>query len=978
MVKVPELKQMGLLHKMVSILLAVVLMCGTCIPISGCSQGSSGDSAASSESGEQETPSVAYTEGVAKGAGVVHLVVQADAPLAQEVAPESIIFDGALYGFEPSDITRIDDTSLGMTATLPEGARMADDSYAYVLLDAAAYAEPHELLFSDEGESAASDGAGGGEAADSADEQDAAADDDPAAVDLENFELAQIIGLPVADATATVLPLDGAYDSAANVFLLPVSLGYGEFARTPEAADFTLSDAALKIVGVDYDEASRSCATLRIDAPADALRSTFEALDAALTANGVKVAGGATNCGDVSAASGDEAENGTSVLSCLAPNAHAVFDETYAIESKTQDADGSTDYDVQVKATIDAAPGSCSLPEEGIGEAVHVDAIDGEVQDLGEDVIRVDSTSLFLNIYLPSKAVTALTADEGDEATDDAAKVVAQLARVHKLVLDEGVLSNAWGVPEPQTEVRLYGSDEEAEADEANFQLIQKAYADTSSEEDIKKAKEAFEMMEKILETAGAFAELAEGNISGAITGTAGLFGIVAMGLGYGEGELLSLEDVMDKLNNMDNTLKQVDAKIDKLADKLAKMEKELNYYKDLDSLRDCLSHSQMYGKSYTTYLSNTGSWKYDPSKGIAGLTKDQRATLEKFVASVGVFEDKLGTTAYKDTIRLGGLITGDAGLQADNIVEEYYAVVDGLFNWEPETYIYRQAFMARLGQAYTLCYSTATTELQLEAANSSTPEKYQDAMAALTESYQAVQKVLQGDVVYPEADAEGGEIEITPSVYVDAALGRNDGFIKNNVTNQLFSTGSLVDIYGDHMQAGQTLADFCGRDVNPIKVKTYAYNQQISISEGHLQTMLGNVGNAGYDNLWKELVGVTGSSRPLLNEFDARGIHWAESWADGRAKAETDVIGLKDDWSPFLSRIVISNAERNCLHKQPSRRYTYSWTGDYFDLSDSKNPVHKGEVLYLADEVYKAGKGHWYMNVQCHSFFTLQASDSK
>ena len=996
---------------------------GACIALAACSQSSSGggSSGASSSSSQATQATHDYTEAVAKNATVAHLLLQADAPLAADVSADDIVLDGAFSGFQASDVKRVDDTTLGLTVTLPDGADVPQAQYGYADLTEAAFAEPHQDKHS----------LSSGEAA--TDQADADAQD----------EVGQTIAVSVRDPLATVLPAQGSYDVDKKEFLLPISLKFAEFTRAPQAADFSLADGSLPISSVDYDGSSLTEATLHVDASAAASpREAFDALDATLTGNGIAVAAAATNCGGVVIGS-DEMRDGeqdglpTTALACLAARPVANIESTFAVESKAQDGDSAPDYDVHLKTSIETAPGTCKLPEQNIADAVEVDHLTGgnDGQVLGEDVIRIDDSHLFLNVHMSGKTIDALSDAEGEAALEDAQEVAAEFARAHKLVLEPGVLRNAWDIPEPQTEVRLCLIDDSSQnasaQDDESFKLIEKAYADEGStsaeaerasyanstetdftvtaepgasadldsvykqvdystfnatnddDDDAKRAKEAFEAMAKILETAGAFAEGMDGEPGGYLEGIGGLFGFISMAVGWGDGDLLSLTDVMDKLNVMDGEIRNIDSKIDQLSTQLADVEKNLGYHEDLNTLRSCVNQTEIYGSTLEADVWNNKNvkWDYDESKGFDGLNDKQKAQLDKFLDDIDGIQSTYGYNAAADTLKLGNLIVGDPSLAAKSVVQEYDDCIDTMFNWEPETYMYRQLYRARLMYAYICGYTTAVTQLQYTAYKSSDKDKYVQALKALTDNYQKVQETMQGKATY----AKGQATQIEESDLAAATHARADGRIKNLVTGSLLGgIWTPNPLYGPGMGSEELLVpcypngldDFCHHCSEPDEVSTYKLDSVFS--EGNFKTMAGRLGNTKYSCLWDEIVAVTGCDIGFIygsNSVECGGC--AISWGHG-GLFSTEVITASERPSdeskanpriPY-GRVVTSSAERHKVHDQASVRHTYSWTADYFDLND--NRPHSGVEIYSADQKYNAGGAHWEMFIDFNYYYAM------
>ena len=1058
---------------------------GTGAALAGCGQSQSvGSSPSASPSSAQAEQAVYdYTQAVAKNATVAHLLLQADAPLAADVKGDDIVLGGAFSGFTASDVERVDDTTLSLTIALPNGTEVAEAQYGYVDLTEAAFAKPHE---------------------DDHPVSSSAAASNQTADDLEET-IGQTIAVSVSDPLATVLPKQGSYSADKKEFLLPITLKYAEFRRAPQAADFSLADESLPISAVDYDGSSLTDATLHIDASVAASpREAFDALDAALTSEGITVVAAATNCGDVVIGS-DEMRVGerdglpTTALACLAAQPVAHVESTYAIESKTQDGDDATDYDVQLKTSIDTAPGVCLLPEQDIDQAVEVDYITGgdEGQVLGEDVIRIDDSHLFLNAYMSGKTIDAVSAADGETALKDAQEVAAQFARAHTLVLAPGVLRNAWDIPEPRTEVAISLAEDLSQnsganaRDDESFRLIEEAYAAESSsaasdsasagssassssapsssssapsssapsssssadsssasassaasdsssasssapadfdpeaeraayansdstdvetivapsesqgvdnanatvdystfnatnddDEDAKKAREAFKAMAKILETAGAFAEGMDGDPGGYLEGIGGLFGFISMAVGWGDGDLLSLSDVMDKLNVMDGEIRAIDSKIDQLSTQLADVEKNLGYHEDLNTLRACINQTEIYGSTLEADIWNKDvDWKYDETKGFDGLNDKQKAQLEKFLDDIDGIQSTYGYNAAADTLKLGNLIVGDPSLIAKSVVQEYDDCIDTMFNWEPETYVYRELYRARLMYAYICGYTTAVTQLQYTAYKSGDKDKYEQALKALTDNYQKVQEAMQGKATY----AKGQATQIEESDLAAATHARADGRIKNLVTGSLLGTYLTPNpLYGPPMGSEELLVpcypngldDFCHHCSEPDQVSTYKLDSVFS--EGNFKTMVGRLGNTKYSCLYDEIIAVTGCDIGFVygnNSVECGGC--AIAWEHAGLFSTEEITASerpsdKEKENPRIpyGRIVTSSAERHTVHDQASVRHTYSWTADYFDLND--NSPHYGAEIYSADQKYNVGGAHWEMLIDFNYYYAM------
>ncbi len=1092
----------------VGLLVYALMLAYSCLVLTGCAASSKNEDSSQSEAVPVEH---AYTPAVVKGLTSAQLLLQAEAPLAADVDADCIQFDGAFTGFEVQEIERVDDTTLRLTIAQSGESTPSDRPYGYIRICEAAFAEPQEASDSDQ----------------AAEGQDQT---------LSEQDIRQSIALALNEAQATVLPQQGAYDADKHEFVLPVSLGYAQFIGTPAASDFELADTSLTVSSVDYDDPSYAEVTLHIAFPEDVTaRDAFDALDATLAKDGITVAAEATNCGQVIIGSeemrmAEFSGYETTPLACLAAQPIGYVKDTYVIESKTQDEDGETDYDVHLQLRIYATPGTCLLPED-INDAVSVDHLtdgdDGQI--LGEDVIRIDDSQLFLNIYMPSKIIEALSSDDGEQALQEAQEGLAKLVRAHKVVLEPGVLSNAWGVPEPQTDVALYLADDfdessdtttnESASDESSpFKLIQTAYAlepdeevaatddpsgvtsdddvsddpdngsgenesgddngsgendpdddngsgenepdddngsgengnsnenepdndkkDTNEDEptedfdpeeeldsyaeseaanftviddsaeaysgddgyepvdyssfvvpseggNLDDVREAFISMSLIFTSGGAFAAAAHGDPLGYVRGINGVFGFLSEAAGWGEGDLLTFQTVMTKLNSMDTELRSIDRKVEVLADDINKAASQLKYESDLTQLRKILPTVQTYSDTLEEYLWNDKiDWtlnETDDKKGFDAMNSEQQSAVKTFITQVEKLQETYGYNAARDTIDLGSYLVENPTIAAASVVQEYDNCIDTMYNWEPEVYAYRMVYRTYLMYAYLCGYTTAATQIQYAAYTSDDPSEYDEALKKLTENYNAVQETILGKATYTKGEAT--KIEESPLQMATHA--REDGLIKNLVTGKLYG-GIFTQVDPRYVEHGcaelicyptpNDISDFCNRCSSPGDVSTYTLPTDV-VSSGQFAIMAGRVANAGYKNLWEEIVSVTGcdigfaygncavAAGGCVTAWDHPGAFSTEDITASVVPSEEE----KADPTLAYRRMIASSCDKTCIHNQRSKRHTYSWTADYYDLV--RDTVVQGAEIYRADQHYNAKQVHWSMNIGINYYYTL------
>jgi|GEM_PF-5572607 len=854
------------------------------------------------QASEYDHASLTTDSGVATGARIAHLNLESNAQLAETIPLETIELSGLLGGYSVSDVARTGDTTLSLTLvdskTTP--ADTEDSALGIVRIGEGAFGD--ETIY----------GYG---------------------------------AVPVRAASPTIDPADGRWNEQTGLIYLPINLDIAEFAQQPQAADFALADSALAIVGVDYDAASIRVATLHITAPESGIEQTFEALDRTLTSDGVRIAGTITNCGDLVARSQDVLDgNGdasVTALSCLAADTDVIIDDI----DVTADTPGdpNSDMTVHLNIQIQVTNGSIVLPTDNFEKAVDIDSIGDGIQLLDDTPIRIDDTHFYANLDMTRNDINMFTRDGEEADTDKLARDFAAVARAHVITISDGIIKNAWGIPQAGGTMRIYMTNEQldepqtVDEDASASIALQKAYADelVSDDSDIEKAREALDITEKILESAGdltlGIAECAAGDVGQGVgeilSGAGGIFGLVDSCLGLSQGELVSLQEILGRLDNIDEELKNLESAVDRIEKKIDQIEKKLDYAIAIANASNLIAHATLLGRLLATYRDFMDG--YVPGTRFDQMTDARKAELVQMIDALHNIESDNSFKAFADADELGRMIAPDG--TDTSLVEKYFLCVDTRYNWEPECYVERQLFYAHVGFAFETLYMWAMLEKQYNFTN-----KIGSADAIVAECKQladtclSVNKMLIGDY-----DADHGYT--SESTLHAATHARSDGKVLNLVNHRLYDQSAFIpSFFNDDRDA------YCHGD--PSDVKTFKYDG--TLARGDLDLMVGNLANAGYTSLSAEFAAMG---------FNLDKQYYAEyDWESGRNSAVEDY-----DLPPRDMAFLVSDSKSETINNKASVQHTKAWYADYYSFDD--NAVVQSAEIYVVDQKYHASDSHWH-----------------
>lgn len=298
-----------------------------------------------------------------------------------------------------------------------------------------------------------------------------------------------------------------------------------------------------------------------------------------------------------------------------------------------------------------------------------------------------------------------------------------------------------------------------------------------------------------------------------------GFLGVFVMDLLPQETQMYTVDDVMNKLDEMDKkidtvetTVKTINVKLDEQAGSTA-WHSQLNTYTNLKSLLCSTTTSNIFqgmdnvlgkyneldenGKETDKACSRSTSISRMPKEAIDALEEylkgiDNNAKNKGFQTGIG--------GAYTALHNL--LLTGDS--LSSNILDTYYEYVNTRYNWDVETKAAKRAFLASFMIMYNNAYALYSAELSIQLyranGNVGATEAVNVQMKELQEYANDISRVLYGEVNweqlrkdYPGKDVTSSydrEITVT-DIDTEKLLKDNPGKTVNEVIQEKYLTAS-------------------------------------------------------------------------------------------------------------------------------------------------------------------------------------------
>ncbi len=726
---------------------------------------------------------------------------------------------------------------------------------------------------------------------------------------------------------------EGSSYDGAGTFLLPVTVENGRFSRTAGAQDWLFSDAGLEATSFAVDANDDRCGMLAVRATQADAAAQMNALSAALdvAAPGLTLAPELL-VGEAAATLADDAIDGRAAT--LANAASAVpYGGVQAVSVERPD-DGS--LTVRNRVTLAAEDGSVRLTEasqiglpgqQDSGLLENSQVTIGTVADNGFDFtfyIDADKAKSWYEGYLDSN----LTTEEAE------AQFLDELTRLmcgHKIDLANGVVLNAYGIP--QGPATVYLSDASAFDGSGGLTLA----ADGSS--DAESAKQAFEALEKIVAAIGYFSS----GTGGAAGGISELFGLIA-GM-IDPSPQITLETIYDELQQMKGQLSRMETSIDRMAVELQAVDKRAGFDSEWYEVKWLIDHLSSYGGPYTTLAG-----KLEPGSAnddLDALMAANKKLLGQYANAIDKKDALLSTTVFADTSSLGTMVLGTG--QTD-IVGDYNKWIETYYNWDPETFAAKDQYLTSVMMAYTYGYSASMAYLTVKASEEDPDDSfnvYAEAKDNLKKQAGQVVRKLAGELGTDEA---GGAVIATKSAYRQATepiVVDGETRVRNLLSNKTYPTQRYFfqDIYAGARDSFYT-------SVEKDRLCPYTFNGDLNLAQ--YQQMAANLPQV------RGLGGTYAEVKSLWDELRALGF----DLSDAAVLSYHQDIKQHPAWVYWhqkdhpVSMVAVGDATYNKLKDRTAIEHVRSMTLDVFDLQT--NQVVRGVMVSHHEEHWSCGASEW------------------
>ena len=360
------------------------------------------------------------------------------------------------------------------------------------------------------------------------------------------------------------------------------------------------------------------------------------------------------------------------------------------------------------------------------------------------------------------------------------------------------------------------------------------------------------------------------------------------------------------------------------------------------------IDHLSSYGGLYTTLASKLDAGSADDD--LATVMEANEKLLNQYASAIDKKDKLLGTTVYTDTMSLGTLILGTG--QKD-IVSDYYNWLETYYNWDPETFVAKDEYLASVMMAYLYGYGASMAYLNVKASQEDPDDPfgegdnavYVSSMRELKEQAGQVVKKLAGEV---GTDSEGKATIAKKSAYRQATEplpgdGYVTGYVRNLLNNRSYPLGKymLQDIYADKSPNFYT-------SVEKDRLYPYTFNGDINLAQ--FQQMVANLPQvrglggtyAEVDSLWKEL--------------EALGFNLDGCYGGG-SNIEHHPAWLYWHKTP-LNMIAVSDATYHKLKDRTAIEHVRSMTLDVFDMKTGQ--VVRDVMVSHHEEHWSCGASEW------------------
>ena len=490
------------------------------------------------------------------------------------------------------------------------------------------------------------------------------------------------------------------------------------------------------------------------------------------------------------------------------------------------------------------------------------------------------------------------------------------------------------------------------------------AQAKDPNDANFKRAQQAFKTMGTILQVVGNIANAfgSPPKPGSAVVGIGILFNFIGDQLGQGISSSWSINDVMNRVIEMDGKVDAITAQLGDITHQLDKIEASIDYKTQVGKLTALAQQAMRYRPWVMRALNSTSeapdrlTYKLGDNLTTSVTGKALRDLYTNTTTQSSVTGG--GNSTAKVALDLAHAIVGDPITQQTSAVKSFFDYTAACVNWEPETFYARQAFTTYIGNAFVYAYCAASNELNHQiyyARDNAQKAVYEQTLSELIEAASKVDKLI------------GAEGSLVP-----ATTDRTDGKVLCTVNNKLYkkSSDGLGAIYAplrkwDQQETKDTFeAVLTEREEDEVK----GYNTRTTMSRSDFETM------AKREAYVRTIPGYDGASS-IRKEMELVGLlpgSFSYPGATGFAEPHAyNSVSWQDPSS--LGKAIVGNATQSDKRDASSRYHKRWYSADMYDIDNNK--ALGSRELYYVNVDYMVFPARWKVYVTIQPVFEMKTS---
>lgn len=785
-----------------------------------------------------------------------------------------------------------------------------------------------------------------------------------------------------------------------GAFVIPVCIGSAQFKTEVSADAFRLpSDAGITAQSVSVISNNEVAVSLLV--PGATAQEQFAVLDSALTEGGLIVGSSATNAagdlvarakavvlGSYRAASGYDYEARALEYVKATPSA------SLEVTGATLNADGTVSVEARVVVSVVEGGGGAVDLSRASGICVYDPLSDGAVLADGGTIALVESSSFtFSHAFSAECAQLALSADGFDDSGSTVTQEHLDAALPHLACLFAGCrlraaggVLNAWGIDQDidGISIAVAGDDAGLLSNEPEGESASELQYAEHVEAGLNATKEALTAVGELI---NGVMGIMEGKDWGSLfCGVGSIFGLAAELVGISEGNRYTIDEVMVELQTVHREIGVVSAQVGVVNDKLDKIERRQSYFSAVDEFTNLCqkvfgSGNLGVGPLVQSALESIDfKQKVDENTGMIAYDDLDDDTKKKLAVLVTQLRTYTGDKTHDLFVELAGYINSSPSRAS--ICDSYFDYVASYYNWEPETYLPRKAFLTYAGTAFVYLYVADMVEANMRlhdaiVAGDAIDEDYQRRrLSAILAASSRVVETMVGKV-------KDGKV-VQESSLVTRTRDYDSTHIVNLVvdaSHNLFTASALLDEPVWNLNVDAALKN---HSVN--KMPSVSYDESSTITRANLRTMQSNLSSLVNKDAANKVV----SFKSLADELRAMGTT-TKTYKDASGKDQTvhvygtvafklnypehgDKLGQEKRKRGYLYQydkglqILVSQTQKHNISDKSGGHHERSWTGTVANLEASSNIESEQTIVWA-----RSGRGwSWHINVRLYNYHTF------